>query len=144
MKLWLWGDNSDGFLGDGTEENRSSPVQTITGGSTWKVAHVGYDGVIALKDDGSLWTWGDGGHGVLGNLATHDVSSPVHIAEGKTWKSIGGSNYYWGVSCAIDTSDKLYIWGYNDEGGLGLNDTVERSSPTQLGTKNWKQAAASA
>ena len=144
MRLWLWGDNSDGGIGDGTDVNRSSPVQTITNGTTWKVAHTGYDGTIALKDDGSLWTWGDGSHGVLGNLDTQSVSSPIHIAQSKTWKSIGGSNFYYGISCAIDTNNKLFIWGYNDQGGLGLGDTDDRSSPIQLGTSNWSQAAASA
>lgn len=143
MKLWLWGDNGSGALGDGTTEDRSSPVQTITLGSTWAVAHVGYDGTIALKDDGSLWTWGNGNAGVLGNMSTNDVSSPVHIAQGKTWKSIGGANYYYGMSCAIDNSNKLYTWGYNNVGGLGLGDTDNRSSPVQVGSGDWKQASAS-
>ena len=145
MRLWLWGDNSDGGIGDGTVIDRSSPVQTITLGTTWKDANVGYGGVIALKEDGSLWTWGSSTDGVLGNLDdNNDVSSPVHIAQDKTWKSIGCADYYYGLSCAIDTNNKLYTWGYNGYGGLGLEDTNNRSSPVQVGTKDWLMASAGA
>jgi len=142
MKLWLWGDNSAGQIGDGGETDRSSPVQTITLGSTWKSIKSGRNFTVALKDDGSLWTWGDGSDGALGNLTTNDVSSPVHIAQGKTWKSIGGcSKTEDSTACAIDSSNKLHTWGENNEGQLGHNDVVDRSSPTQMGTKNWSSAS---
>lgn len=143
MKLWLWGNNYAGALGDGTTEPRSSPVQTITTGSTWSSAHVGYSGAIALKTDGSLWAWGYNGSGSVGDGTTINRSSPVHISQGKTWKSLGASNYNYGVSCAIDTSNKLFLWGENGYGQLGQNDTDDRSSPSQMGTKNWLQAAVS-
>ena len=142
--LWGFGDNSDGALGDGTENNRSSPVQTIAGGSDWAVVHVGYDGTMALKNDGTLWTWGDGNDGNLGDLQVNDRSSPVMIANGKTWKSIGGSNYYYGCSAAIDDNDHLFVWGRNDRGQLGLEDQNDRSSPIQMGGKTWSQVSSSA
>ena len=142
--LWGFGSNSDGALGDGTNDSRSSPVQTIAGGSDWAVVHVGYDGTMALKNDGTLWTWGDGGDGNLGDLQVNDRSSPVMIANGKTWKSIGGSNYYYGCSAAIDDNDHLFVWGLNDRGQLGLEDQNDRSSPIQMGGKTWSQVSSSA
>jgi len=34
--LWAWGQNTYGQLGDNTVTFRSSPIQTITGGTNWK------------------------------------------------------------------------------------------------------------
>ena len=145
MRLWIWGENISGEMGDGTDVNRSSPVQTITLGSTWKSVKGGRSITVALKDDGSLWTWGDGADGALGNLSTNDVSSPVHIAQGKTWKSIGGcSKTNESTACAIDSNNKLFTWGENNEGQLGHNDVIDKSSPTQMGTKNWSSASINA
>ena len=142
--LWGFGNNGNGALGDGTDYDRSSPVQTIAGGSDWAVVHVGYDGTMALKNDGTLWTWGNGSYGCLGDLQDSDRSSPVMIANGKTWKSIGGANYYYGCSAAIDDNDHLFVWGLNDHGQLGLGDQNNRSSPIQMGGKTWSQVSSSA
>ena len=142
--LWGFGNNGNGALGDGTNDSRSSPVQTIAGGSDWAVVHVGYDGTMALKNDGTLWTWGNGSYGCLGDLQDSDRSSPVMIANGKTWKSIGGANYYYGCSAAIDDNDHLFVWGLNDHGQLGLGDQNNRSSPIQMGGKTWSQVSSSA
>jgi alpha-tubulin suppressor-like RCC1 family protein len=144
MRLWGWGKNSDGDLGDNTGTDRSSPVQTVAGGDDWKDIHVGYNGTMAIKESGTLWTWGNGSNGVLGDLQTGNRSSPAVVALEKRWKSIGGANYYYGLACAIDTEDHLFTWGANDSGGLGQNDTNSRSSPVQVGTKTWSQASASA
>jgi alpha-tubulin suppressor-like RCC1 family protein len=99
---------------------------------------------MALKNDGTLWTWGNGSYGCLGDLQDSDRSSPVMIANGKTWKSIGGSNYYWGCSAAIDDNDHIFVWGLNDHGQLGLEDQNDRSSPIQMGGKTWSQVSSSA
>ena len=56
--LWLWGDNSAGQLGNSTTIHRSSPVQTVSGGTNWKQVACGGNGAAAIKTDGSLWLWG--------------------------------------------------------------------------------------
>ena len=88
--LWCWGYNDHGALGDNTTNAKSSPVQTVALSTDWSVVHAGYLSAIALRDDGTLWTWGRGNNGNLGDLQTNDRSSPVMIANGKTWKSISG------------------------------------------------------
>ena len=94
--LWMWGYNGDGALGDGTTDNntnqgplKSTPVQTIAGGTNWKTISCGNRHVMAIKTDGTLWSWGMNDQGQLGDGTKVDKSSPVQIQNGGTnWKTI--------------------------------------------------------
>ena len=56
--LWMWGDNSDGQLGIGTDNELSyTPVKVM---SDVEAVSACYQVVSALKTDGSLWVWGNG------------------------------------------------------------------------------------
>jgi alpha-tubulin suppressor-like RCC1 family protein len=143
--LWLWGVNcyftSLGQLGNNSTINQSSPVQTVSTGNNWKQVSLGASHSAAIKTDGTLWLWGGGGSGRLGNLATTNRSSPVQtVTTGTNWKqvSLGGEH-----SAAIKTDGTLWLWGYGCQGQLGNNSTVNQSSPVQTistGT-NWKQVS---
>ena len=140
--LWCWGYNNAGQLGDNTSVHRSSPVQTVAGGTNWlQVACGGYH-TAAIKTDGTLWLWGQGSEGQLGNNAITARSSPVQTVTGGTnWKQVGCFGNHTGC---IKTDGSLWMWGYNLTGQLGDN-TVQtgRSSPVQTvaGGNNWKQIA---
>lgn len=141
--LWVWGANTLGVLGNGVDvTNRSSPIQTIASGTNWKQVSVGGDHMGAIKTDGTLWLWGRGTSGQLGNgVDSNHYSSPIQtIAGGTNWKqiSIGGTNV--GHSAAIKTDGTLWAWGSSLNGQLGRNDRTSISSPAQTvasGT-NWK------
>ena len=91
----LWGYNYDGQLGDDTIVYRSSPVQTIASGTNWKSIASGYNHSLAIKTDGTLWTWGRNYYGQLGDNTIVDRSSPVQtIASGTNWKSIASGGYH--------------------------------------------------
>ena len=140
--LWTWGYNTYGGLGDNTIVYKSSPVQTIAGGTNWKQVACGVLHTAAIKTDGTLWTWGYNIHGQLGDNSAITKSSPVQtIAGGTNWKQVaGGLNH----TAAIKTDGTLWMWGYNPYGGLGDNTVVDKSSPVQTiasGT-NWKQVSA--
>ena len=147
--LWLWGRNDYGQLGDGTSTLKSSPVQTIAGGTNWKQVSAGSEHIAAIKTDGTLWLWGSNDPGQLGNgIDTTSRSSPVQtIASGTNWKqvSVGGgvSGFWGGHTAAIKTDGTLWLWGRNYGGRLGDNTTTNQSSPVQTiasGT-NWKQVS---
>jgi alpha-tubulin suppressor-like RCC1 family protein len=87
--LWGFGGNGSGLLGDGTSVSRSSPVQTVAGGSSWKSVSCGYYQTAAVKKDGSLWAWGLGNNGALGDSTSVSKSSPVQTAKREnTWKML--------------------------------------------------------
>jgi alpha-tubulin suppressor-like RCC1 family protein len=64
--LWSWGFNRSGTLGDGTTTDRSSPVQESTQSSDWEIVSGGWLYTVALKNDGTLWAWGENDRGQLG------------------------------------------------------------------------------
>ena len=138
--LWLWGYNNQGQLGDNTRTHRSSPVQTVAGGTNWLNVSCGGFSTAAIKTDGTLWTWGGNSFGGLGDNTIVDKSSPIQtITGGTSWKqvSMGGGNH----TGAIKNDGSLWMWGYNLTGSLGDNTITNRSSPVQTvsaGT-SWKQ-----
>jgi len=87
--LWGWGKNTDGELGDGTVTNKSSPVQTISGGTNWSSVATAWHYSAAIKTDGTLWAWGANGFGQLGDGTTVSKSSPVQtVMGGSTWLKV--------------------------------------------------------
>ena len=144
--LWTWGSNISVQLGDGTTSNRLSPVTTAGGGTNWKQVAGGAGHTVAIKTDGTLWTWGENAVGALGDNTTTARSSPGTTAGGGTnWKQVSGGNSH---TAAIKTDGTLWTWGWNTDnilaicGQLGDGSTVSsRLSPvtTAGGGTNWKQ-----
>ena len=142
--LWAWGMNSNGQLGDFGTVRKSSPVQTISGGTNWKQVSAQSTGTAAIKTDGTLWMWGLNSNGQLGTGDNTNHQSPVQtIAGGTNWKQVNNGNQH---TVAIKTDGTLWLWGRNNDGQLGNNTTGDansQSSPVQTiaGGTNWKQVA---
>ena len=89
--LWTWGNNSQGQLGLGNTTNYSSPKQVglLT---NWIKVSAGSLGtstcVIALKSDGTLWSWGYNNSGQLGLGNTTNYSSPKQIGLATNWLDV--------------------------------------------------------
>ena len=144
--LWIWGDNTVGILGTNDATQRLTPVTTFAGGNDWKSVFMGDAGggdphTLAIKTDGSLWTWGANGDGQLGNFTRTARSTPVTtFAGGNDWKSVSGGRGHTG---AVKTDGTLWVWGGNNGGRLGIHqgDFETRNTPvtTFAGGTNWKQ-----
>jgi len=142
--LWTWGQNTNGRVGDNTTISKSSPVQTVSGGTNWKLVSCGGEHSAVIKTDGTLWTWGLGTSGQLGDNTTTSKSSPVQtVSAGTNWRQVAGGAGNGNHTAAIKTDGTLWTWGRNPFGALGNNTTIDRSSPVQTvsaGT-NWKQVS---
>lgn len=139
--LWSWGLGSEGQLGNNAATSRSSPVQTISGGANWKSVSAGGCHTAAIKTDGSLWLWGQGAFGGLGNNLTTNQSSPVQtVSAGTNWRSVSNHSI---STAAIKTDGTLWTWGDNGTGKLGTNSLVHSSSPVQTisGGTNWRRVS---
>jgi alpha-tubulin suppressor-like RCC1 family protein len=138
--LWLWGRNNYGQLGQNipTSTNRSSPVQ-VGALTTWsKIANSGYH-VVAIKTDGTLWSWGANGSGQLGLGNTVYRSSPVQVGALTTWSDTAVGAYF---TMATKTDGTLWTWGNNAFGELGQGTATGLSSPVQVGAlTTWSNIA---
>jgi alpha-tubulin suppressor-like RCC1 family protein len=135
--IFAWGGNNGGWLGTGDSFDRSSPAQ-IGGATGWKNLVSGFQHTLAVKNDGSLWSWGFAGSGSLGlNSTAISRSSPTQVGSLTNWKSIATSA---SSSFSIKTDGSLWAWGENgSDGTLGLNTSINVSSPIQVGTDtDWK------
>tara|TARA_Y100001973_G_C5173934_1_gene320741 strand:+ start:1 stop:1671 length:1671 start_codon:yes stop_codon:yes gene_type:complete len=147
--LWTWGNNNTGVLGHNNVVQYSSPVQIP--GTTWpktltnnnKQISFYRDSMAVIKTDGTLWTWGHNGRGLLGHNNTVQYSSPVQVP-GTTWKHITCNMR---AAHAIKTDGTLWSWGYNEYGDLGVNTGgpgaggQHMSSPVQIPGTTWKHTA---
>lgn len=143
--LWIWGNGASGRLGNNNTTSHSSPVQTVSGGTNWRSVAAGSYHSASIKSDGSLWLWGCGNYGTLGDNSTISSSSPVQTVSGGTnWRSVvvsAGSNQ--NLTAAIKTDGSLWLWGTGSIGILGNNSTASRSSPVQTisGGNNWRSVS---
>ncbi len=137
-KVYCWGNNSLGQLGDGTTVERHVPVAVNTSGvlSGKTVTDVGHDyhHTCALAS-GSVYCWGLGASGQLGNGTTSNSSIPVAVntsgvLSGKSVTAIAVSN---STTCAL-ANGQDYCWGWNNNGQLGNNSTASSSVPVAVYT----------
>jgi alpha-tubulin suppressor-like RCC1 family protein len=140
--LYAWGGNGgsgDVLLGDGNIRTlTSSPVQI--GNASWSMI----SGSLGLRTDGTLWSWGTNGSGELGQNDTITRSSMTQIGSQSNWTVIAGGvgNFFVGGAdgisyFAINDLGELYSWGYNAKYALGLTDSLNRSTPTKVGSSSW-------
>lgn len=127
--MWSWGRNNGGQLGQNTSYtlHRSSPTQIGTQ-TYWTDISTGTAHTVALGNSGSLYAWGTGGFGRVGDNNQTTRSSPVQIGALTGWDVVDAK----GSSSFAIRDGALYGWGAND-GQLGLTDKIYRSSPTQVG-----------
>ena len=133
--LWGWGYNFFGQLGDGTQLDKSTPIQIGTA-NDWKSIAVGNTHSLAIKNNGTLWAWGNNNSGQLGDGTNTNKSLPVQIGTATNWASLTAG---YERSFAVKTDGTLWAWGDNTDGQLGDGTTLNiKTAPIQVGTSsNW-------
>jgi len=139
LKLFTWGDNHKGQLGQNNLTKYSSPVQ-VGSSSGWNALTGEAYAMLATKDNGELWVMGDNDHGQLGQNNLTKYSSPVQIP-GTTWNATNVYNAQENAAMCLKTDGTLWSWGYGSYGRGGHNDHVNYSSPVQIPGTTWTTAA---
>ena len=147
-KLFVFGDNISGELGLGDLNNRNKPTELTVATATAskpivrnqiKNINLGYSHSFIETNDGKLFVFGSDGYGQLGintygsehtpielTVATATASKPILRNQIKK-VALGGTFSF------IQTNDnKLFVFGMNTHGELGLGNTTNRSIPTEL------------
>ena len=137
-EIWAWGENSCGKLGDNSTTNRSSPVKVVGGFTDWCQVSVAGQHAAAVRNNGSIWTWGSNAQAQLGDNSTVDRSSPVSVVGGFTdWCYVDAMCI---STAGVRLNGRIWSWGNPDLGQLGDNQTATtRSSPVALcgGVEGW-------
>jgi alpha-tubulin suppressor-like RCC1 family protein len=125
-----WGLNSNYQLGDGTNEERLSPVPVsgavrfvaLTGGRSLNFT-------CGLDASGTAWCWGSNSSGQLGDGTTVSRAVPTRVFTDRRFTQLtaGGSH-----ACGIATDGDSYCWGSNASGQLGGNSTATATTPTRV------------
>lgn len=132
--LWGWGQNSNRLgLGLGNLANQNLPTQIGTA-NDWATVSAGNVHSLAVKTNGTLWTWGNGQFGQLGNgLFSSATANVIQVGTANDWLTVSAGNRF---SLAIKTTGTLWSWGLNNVGQLGLNNLIDQNLPMQVGTAN--------
>src|SRR6266536_5318598 len=84
---------------------------------------------LAIKPDGTLWTWGYNNFGQLGIGITVDQWFPAQVSDLSGVVAAGGGMYH---SVAAKADGTVWAWGYNYYGQLGDGTTTQRLVPVQV------------
>ena len=81
FSLWCWGDNSNGQLGNGSQDSSSVPVAVAALNQTWASVAAGSSHTCALATNGTLWCWGDNSYGQLGTGSGGSQLLPARVVQ---------------------------------------------------------------
>lgn len=151
--------NSDGMLTgtppeegswpvDYTVRNTGSPAYDrpvagtftvrATEGTSRSVA-AGGEHTCLVNRAGELWCWGRNTYGQVGNgKKGPGPKAPIQVGSATDWRTVasGGAS-----SCATRTDGRLFCWGLNNEGQLGLGDQKSRTRPKRVSYSDWRQVS---
>lgn len=143
--LWGWGDNYSGQLGLGTNSVNfnGQPLQVGTD-NNWIEVYVYGPTSFGIKNNGTLWGWGENSNGEMGDGTNIDRPTPFQLGTANNWKSLAIGSGGLGFALAIKTDGTLWAWGMNLNGQLGIGNNTNTFVPTQVGNENnWAQVSAS-
>lgn len=127
-RVWAWGYNSKGQLGNGTTRSSSIPIQVSGIGGSVAIA-AGYEHSLAADNQGRIWAWGDNYAGQIGNGTTTSSSLPVQILQLSGGVAVAaGENH----SLALDTQGQVWAWGLNLSGQLGNGTESSSKTPVEV------------
>ncbi|GAA0794253.1 RCC1 domain-containing protein [Spirilliplanes yamanashiensis] len=126
-RVWCWGSDADGQLGDGggTPATVPAPVPVTlpAGTGVFQRVTIGRAHACAHTDTPDVWCWGADGSGQLGNGPAGPATAPQRIGDLGIGVDAGGDS-----TCT--TSAPVTCWGDNSSGQLGTGDRTDRDVPT--------------
>ncbi|GEP41912.1 choice-of-anchor D domain-containing protein [Brevifollis gellanilyticus] len=143
-KVYAWGSNQWGQLGDNTLVKKSAPVgvnttdgvSSLSGKKVVAIA-AGYNHSLALCSDGTVSAWGSNYNAELGNGTITDSAVPVPVdtatgtstLHGKVVTALAAGSSH---NLALCSDGTLAAWGAGGSGQLGDGGSVQRRVPVAV------------
>ncbi|MGI6524743.1 MAG: hypothetical protein ACOX2O_05540 [Bdellovibrionota bacterium] len=145
-EVYCWGWNNYGQLGIDSTENQSTPVRVLKGEQESTCLYLedinqvsaGGNHSCAVTGGREVYCWGWNRVGQLGINSALNQSIPVRVLKGEQASSeiyledisqvSAGSQH----TCAVTTGGELYCWGMNSQGQLGINSTLDQTTPVRV------------
>ncbi len=139
-RVFAWGDNSSGQLGDGTTDVRLTPVEIthqfgLETNETIVQINVGGGNSSAISSLGRLFTWGVNNVGQLGDGTKISSTTPKDITSNfdlNTDEIIIQSSFGNSMASALTSSGRVFVWGRGDHGQLTVDSVYEMLYPTDV------------
>jgi len=129
--LWAWGDNEFGQLGDGSmEDDTNVPVHVLGMSNSVVGVASGYNHSVAVKTDGTVWTWGYNASGQLGIGNTDNTNIPVQV-KGLPTNAVAVAAGY-NHTLALLSDGTVWAWGGDFFNQLGDGLGIESNTPVQV------------
>ena len=121
-----WGANEGGQLGDGTRNDRESPV-TVRTELRFSLLTAGATHTCGLAGGGVPICWGQNLNGQLGDGSRTDQLSPRTVGGGVHFTSLVAG---WNHTCGLTDNGNAWCWGLNSDGQLGDGSRLDQLTPT--------------
>ncbi len=125
-RAYCWGSNVWGQLGDGTDDDRLTPV--VIPGFRFRQIRAGFTHTCGITPTDVAFCWGNNEFGQLGTGGSFTIR-PVRVARGLRWlQVIAGASH----TCGVTTDRRAYCWGANRFGQLGDGTKTIRGKPAAV------------
>ena len=144
-RLYCWGTDFAGQLGDGgTNTDKTTPTLVAGGATNWTTVTAGLSHTRARLATGRLYCWGRDESGQLGTSGPNaDRTTPAPVAGSATnWTALTTGDDH---TCARRATGRLNCWGSDESGQLGTSGpNANRATPTPVAgsATNWTTVTA--
>ncbi len=132
-RLYTWGYNWYGQLGNGNKTLKTQPVLIGDAAWGWDRISCGNNHSLARRSDSTLWAWGSYGYGQLGEDGrTTDSLQPIQVGNDADWVLVETGAFH---TAALKSDNTLWTWGYNGYGQLGDGSAPDKKIPVPVDTE---------
>jgi len=127
--IWSWGWNQYGQLGDGTNDNRSHPVQVVGLPAAATALTARFRGSAVILADGTMRLWGDNEGGQLGignGDGRYNTPQDPKITDAV---ALDAGDHH---NMVVLANGQIWAWGRNAEGQLGNGSQDNSFAPVQV------------
>ncbi|PCH65338.1 MAG: hypothetical protein COC01_09840 [Bacteroidetes bacterium] len=128
-EIWMWGDGGQGQLGNGKINSFVSVPNQVVGLSNVISISTGWRHSMAIRNDSTVWVWGDNSRNQLANNTKTLDSIPAQITSLQNIVAISSGGWH---GLALKDDGTIFSWGYNLNGQLGDSGNTNQVTPVEV------------